>query len=79
MNTVSAPERAIASSLSIFFEMTFGLLPAPFAYGLITDSTSVIDSITGRTVSSWGMRIVTLSSIIGGGALILAIFLRLRS
>lgn len=35
LNTVKAPERATASSLSIFIEMIFGLMPAPFVYGSI--------------------------------------------
>lgn len=78
LNTVSAPERPTASSVSIFIEMTFGLLPAPYTYGLITEYTIELDPVTLNNVSRWGMRIVTLSSIIGGVALLLAIILRSR-
>ena len=78
LNTVAAPERSTASSLSIFIEMVFGLLPAPYAYGLISRLTKDID-VDGDNISRWGMRVVSLSSVIGGLSLMLALILRSRS
>jgi MFS family permease len=35
LNMVSPPERSTAISVTTFFMMSFGLLPAPYAYGAI--------------------------------------------
>ena len=79
LNTVCAPERATASSVQIFIIFTFGLLPAPYAYGLIQELTEDSDPVTKTNLSRWGMRAITASSLIGGIALLLALLLRKSS
>lgn len=79
LNTVSKAERATASSVSIFLMMTFGLLPAPYAYGLITDLTEVLDERTGDNLSRWGMRAISFTSVLGCISLGIALLLRKRS
>jgi hypothetical protein len=39
LNMVSPPERSTAISVTTFIMMTFGPLPAPYAYGIIYEST----------------------------------------
>jgi MFS family permease len=79
LNTVSKAERATASSVSIFLMMIFGLLPAPYAYGLIADMTAVRHAESGDNVSRWGMRAISFTSVIGCVALGIALLLRRRS
>lgn len=59
--------------------MIFGLLPAPYAYGLITDLTEQIDVDTGDNVSRWGMRAISFTSVIGCISLAIALLMRKRS
>jgi MFS family permease len=39
LNMVSPPERSTAISVTTFFMMSFGLLPAPYVYGAIYEGT----------------------------------------
>jgi len=39
LSSVSEIERPAASSLSILLEMLFGMLPAPYIYSLVNEST----------------------------------------
>lgn len=78
LNTVLPPERPVACSLSILIEMLFGMMPAPYVYGLVQDAT-FIKGPTGDNISRGGMYTVFFSPWVGGICLLLAILLRNRS
>lgn len=78
LNVVTPIERPTASSLSILIEMGIGMLPAPYLYGFVQESTKVIDK-DGHNISRGGMYLVFFSSGIGAVGLIIGMFLRKRS
>jgi MFS family permease len=59
LNMVSPPERSTAISVTTFFMMSFGLLPAPYAYGAIYENT---DPVCHTTTSSLISNIGTLTA-----------------
>jgi MFS family permease len=69
LNMVSPPERSTAISVTIFLQMIFGLLPAPYVYGLIY-------SATRETHPRYALRFISFTTIIGGVALILSFLMR---
>jgi hypothetical protein len=69
LNMVSPPERSTAISVTIFLQMIFGLLPAPYVYGLIF-------SATRETHPRYAMMFISFTTILGGVALILSFLLR---
>lgn len=91
LNMVSPPERSTAISVTTFFMMSFGLLPAPYAYGAIyqnseaecEETSSIINHIGSLAAEEtlvcrkvWGMRIISSVTILGGISLILSFLLR---
>jgi MFS family permease len=78
LNTVTPLERPTASSLSILLEMLFGMLPAPYVYGLVYEKTEKLD-LDGNNISRGGMYALFFSSGIGGVALLITLILRNRS
>jgi MFS family permease len=69
LNMVSPPERSTAISVTIFLQMIFGLLPAPYVYGLIYAATS-------ETHPRYAMRFISFTTILGGVALFLSFLLK---
>jgi len=69
LNMVSPPERSTAISVTIFLQMIFGLLPAPYVYGLIF-------SATRETPPRYAMMFISFTTVIGGVALIMSYFLK---
>ena len=69
LNMVSPPERSTAISVTIFLQMIFGLLPAPYVYGLIFSATQ-------DTNPRYAMRFISFTTILGGVALVLSFLLR---
>jgi MFS family permease len=63
LNFVEPSMKNTASSILIFFEMTLGYLPAPYVYGLLVDYVPVF--VDGVNKSPWGLRGITLYSLIG--------------
>lgn len=91
LNMVSPPERSTAISVTTFFMMSLGLLPAPYAYGAIyqnseaecEETSSIINHIGSLAAEEtlvcrkvWGMRIISSVTILGGISLILSFLLR---
>ena len=72
LNMVSPPERSTAISVTIFLQMIFGLLPAPYVYGLIFEATKDPVSLQSR----YAMRFISFTTILGGVALMLSYLLR---
>ena len=52
LNMVSPPERSTAISVTTFLMMTFGLLPAPYAYGAIFEMTKICDPVSPFVINS---------------------------
>lgn len=69
LNMVSPPERSTAISVTIFLQMIFGLLPAPYVYGLIYSATK-------ETHPRYALRFISFTTILGGVALVLSFLLR---
>ena len=69
LNMVSPPERSTAISVTIFLQMIFGLLPAPYVYGLIF-------SATRETHPRYAMMFISFTTVLGGIALVLSYLLR---
>lgn len=69
LNMVSPPERSTAISVTIFLQMIFGLLPAPYVYGLIY-------SATRSTNPRYAMRFISFTTVIGAISLVGSYLLR---
>ena len=78
LSSVTDIERPAASSLSILLEMLFGMLPAPYIYGLVYQSTEILDE-KGANVSRGGMYTLFFSVFIGLIGLLVALPLRKKS
>jgi hypothetical protein len=78
LSSVSDIERPAASSLSILLEMLFGMLPAPYVYGLVYQLTEKLDA-TGENISRGGMYTIFFSVFIGLIGLLIALPLRNKS
>ena len=70
----SVEDGSVASSVIVFAEMVLGFIPAPYVYGLLIEAFPKINH-EGENQSPWGMRGVTLYSVVGVVALVLASFL----
>lgn len=64
LNSVGPEEGATASSVLIFMQMILGFLPAPYVYGLLVDEFPVINA-EEENISPWGMRGITMYSVLG--------------
>lgn len=78
LSSVSDIERPAASSLSILLEMLFGMLPAPYVYGLVYQLTEKKDEM-GENISRGGMYTIFFSVFIGLIGLLVALPLRNKS
>ena len=78
LSSVSNIERPAASSMSILLEILFGMLPAPYVYGLVYDYTKRVDEY-GYNVSRGGMYTLFFSVFVGLVALLVALPLRNKS
>ena len=82
LTLVKPHEREVANSMSLFVQMLFGYIPSPYVYGLVQDFTFIggkslnpepgkEDLIVNR--STWGIKILVFSTVIGFTALVVAI------
>lgn len=78
LSSVTDIERPAASSLSILLEMLFGMLPAPYIYGLVYQQTEKLDD-KGENISRGGMYTLFFSVFIGLIGLAVALPLRKKS
>ncbi len=78
LSSVTEIERPAASSVSILFEMLFGMFPAPYIYSLVYEWTKNLDE-KGNNISRGGVYTLFFSIIIGLISLAVALPLRKNS
>jgi len=82
LTLVKPHEREVANSMSLFVQMLFGYIPSPYVYGLVQDLTfkggismnpepGKENLIVNR--STWGIRTLVFSTVVGFTALVIAI------